>query len=286
MEPVAPGVALRALIRDGASSSPSADARAPVLLVHGLASNAHLWDGVGDLLAVSGHRVVAVDLRGHGGSSKPDHGYDFATVVADLMALIGALGLQRPIVAGQSWGGNVVVELAATNAEAVRAVVAVDGGFIELGDRFVTWDECREVLAPPRLAGASAEVVERWLREAHADWPETGVRGALANFEFRADGTVAPWLTFERHLMILEALWRHRPSQRYGHLDLPVLIVPADTGDVAWTRDKRSAVDAALEALPQGRARWFSPAHHDIHAQHPVELADVLLRFAEEIERR
>ena len=39
---------------------------------------------------------------------------------------------------------------------------------------------------------------------------------------------------------------------------------------------------AAVAALPNGRARWFSPAHHDIHAQHPVELANVLLDLARE----
>ncbi|MDQ1426431.1 MAG: lipase, partial [Acidimicrobiaceae bacterium] len=84
----------------------------PFLLVHGLASNARLWDGVADHLAAADHAVVTVDQRGHGQSSKPDHGYDFATVVADLVALIDALDLDRPIVAGQSWGGNVVLELA------------------------------------------------------------------------------------------------------------------------------------------------------------------------------
>ena len=57
---------------------------------------------------------------------------------------------------------------------------------------------------------------------------------------------------------------------------MPTLLVPADTGDEAWTRDKRSAVDAAIAALPDGRAHWFSPADHDIHAQYPTELADVL----------
>ena len=273
---VAPEVGLRTLGRglDGD--------RTPFLLVHGLASNARMWDGVAEVLAAAGHPAVAVDQRGHGRSSKPDHGYDFTTVVGDLVALVGELGWQRPIVVGQSWGGNVVVELAATHPDLVAGVVAVDGGFIELAERFDTWDECRSMLAPPHLVGTPAASMEKWIRNAHDGWPESGVIGAMANFEVRADGTIAPWLTFDRHMMILEALYHHRPSRRFGAITAPVLLVPADTGNVAWTHDKQVAVDEALARLANGRAHWFSPAHHDVHAQHPVELANVLIDFAEE----
>lgn len=259
--------------------------RVPFLLVHGLASNARMWDGVAADLAAAGHPVVAVDQRGHGRSDKPDHGYDFATVVGDLVALIEALGWRRPVVAGQSWGGNVVIELAATHPELLGAVAAVDGGFIELSGRFASWEECRDVLAPPRLLGTPAATVEGWMRSNHADWPETGIAGSMANFEILPDGTVAPWLTFERHLMILEALYLHRPSLRFPQVRVPALLVPADTGDVAWTHDKQVAVDEAIAALRHGRAHWFSPADHDVHAQHPAELARVLLDFAPEAVR-
>lgn len=276
---VAPNVSLRTLGRglEGGGR--------PFLLVHGLASNARMWDGVAEELARHGHPVVAVDQRGHGMSSKPDHGYDFATVVGDLLSVIDALGWFQPVIVGQSWGGNVVVELAATHPTSVAGVVAVDGGFIELADRFHTWDECRVTLAPPRLVGTPASTMERWIREAHADWPESGVIGSLANFEVRDDGTIAPWLSFDRHMMILESLYHHRPSQRYASIVAPALLVPADTGSVEWTHDKRVAVDAALARLSNGRARWFSPAHHDIHAQHPIELAEVLLDFVQEAVR-
>ncbi|MFM2182381.1 MAG: hypothetical protein RJB61_675 [Actinomycetota bacterium] len=274
---VEPGVDLRVLVRNPEASG------TPFVLVHGLASNAHLWDGVAESLASAGHPVASVDQRGHGQSSKPDHGYDFATVTADLVAVIAALGFRRPIVAGQSWGGNVVIELAATNPDSVAGVVAVDGGFIELGTRFADWDECRAVLTPPRLVGTPLAAIESHMRRAHPHWPESGIRGALANFDVRPDGTIAPWLTLDRHLMILKALFDHRPSALFPAITLPVLLVPADTGDVAWAHDKRTAVDDALAALPNGDAHWFSPADHDIHAQHPESLAEVLRSFAARI---
>ena len=49
--------------------------RRPFLLVHGLSSNARLWDGVGRRLAAAGHQVVAVDQRGHGRSEQVADGY-------------------------------------------------------------------------------------------------------------------------------------------------------------------------------------------------------------------
>jgi pimeloyl-ACP methyl ester carboxylesterase len=255
---------------------------APWLLVHGLASNARLWDGVAQHLAGLGHRVVAIDQRGHGRSSKPDDGYEMSTVADDLMLLIEALGWQRPGVAGQSWGGNVVLELAHRHPDAVAAIACVDGGFIDLGVRFPEWDDAATALAPPRLAGTPLDRITAWLETSAADWPAEGRAGTLANFEVRDDGTIAPWLTFDRHLTVLRGLWEHQPSSRYPYVSVPTLLIAADTGDVAWTHSKHEAVDAAIAALPRGRAEWFSPAHHDVHAQQPVEVGQLLHRAVTE----
>src|SRR3989441_2101183 len=122
---VAPGVALYVEQRSGDRAA------APFVLVHGLASNARLWDGVAEYLNGAGHTVVAIDQRGHGRSDAPEGGYNLDTAVADLLALIGALELERPVLAGQSWGGTVVLELAWRHPEAVRGIACVDGGIIE-----------------------------------------------------------------------------------------------------------------------------------------------------------
>jgi pimeloyl-ACP methyl ester carboxylesterase len=187
----------------------------PFLLVHGLASNARMWDGVGAALADQGYRAVAVDQRGHGRSSKPDDGYDFATLSDDLARVCEALDLDAAVVVGQSWGGNVVCEFAIRHPEICRGVVAVDGGIIELAATFPDWETCAARLAPPRLTGTSLARLEGIMRAAHPDWPETGIQGALACFEAFEDGTLRPWLTFERHMTILRELWEHRPPTRY-----------------------------------------------------------------------
>src|SRR5262245_5740144 len=88
------------------------EATPPILLVHGLASNARIWDLVAPLLARD-FRVAAIDQRGHGLTDKPADGYDFATIAGDLAGAIGALGWARTLVVGHSWGANVALQLAA-----------------------------------------------------------------------------------------------------------------------------------------------------------------------------
>lgn len=259
-----------------ASRWPGDEGRAPFVLVHGLASNLHLWDGVAERLAAAGHPVTAVDQRGHGRSDKPDSGYDLATVSDDLAALIDWLGYDRPVVTGQSWGGNVVVELAVRHPELTRGIVCVDGGWIDLQRSFPDWEACRAALTPPAIAGTPREAVEAMLRRTHPDWPETGIAGALACFAVGDDGTVAPHLALDNHLRILRNLWDERPTGRYPLVRVPVLLVPCDTGAAGWTAGKREAVAAAEAAIPTVRTQWFT-ADHDVHAQHPDQVADLLL---------
>src|SRR4029450_7159052 len=99
-----------------------------VVLLHGLASNARIWDGVAPRLAGAGLRVVAVDLRGHGDSDQPSDGYDFETVGRDLEAALDDLGLARPLLAGHSWGAGVALQYAAGRPGRQPGLGLVDGG--------------------------------------------------------------------------------------------------------------------------------------------------------------
>ena len=61
-----------------------------------------------------------------------------------------------------------------------------------------------------------------------------------------------------------------------------MLLVSADTGNAVWSDSKAAAVEAALTVLPRCRAEWFHGAHHDVHAQHPEEVASLLHRAVTE----
>ncbi|MBW3611709.1 MAG: alpha/beta hydrolase [Actinobacteria bacterium] len=267
---VADGVALHVERRPGDGLA--------FLLVHGLASNLHLWDGVAARLADLGHAVAAVDQRGHGRSDKPDDGYELTTVTDDLARLVDVLGFDRPVLVGQSWGANVVLEAAWRFPGLTRGVACVDGGWIELRRRFPDWQTCVEALAPPATAGRPATEIEGWLRRRHPDWTDTSIAGALNCFEHLPDGTVAPWLSLERHLAILAGLWEHSPTSRYPEVEVPVLLVPARSSsapDGSSGEDRRRQVEAAAASLPRCRVRWMS-GDHDLHAHHPEELATLL----------
>ncbi len=270
------GVVLRGAACGTGQSGP------PLLLVHGLASNARMWSGAARELEARGHRTVAMDLRGHGASDKPDRGYDFPTMVEDLRLVLDALAARdddwrRAVVVGQSMGGNLVLELAAAHPHALAAVVGVDGGMIELRETFANWDDCERELAPPDLTDRTPDELRAMLRAGSEDWPEEGIDGMMACFGVSAAGTVVPHLTRERHLLLLRELWERPPSRLYAGVTVPVLLLPADgTRQVPFSNNKRRDVQRALDALPRGCARWFSPADHDIHAQQPAALAEVL----------
>lgn len=275
------GTVLRALHRPGRPGG------TPVLLVHGLASNCRLWDGAARALSARDHDVVALDLRGHGRSDKPDHGYSVPEVAADVIDVIDRLGRdntpwQRPLVAGQSWGGNIVIEIAAHHADKVRGVVAVDGGTIELSRAFPEWEECSRALAPPRLAGMSAERLRGFVRGAHPDWSDEAINGTMENMEHFADGTIAPWLTFERHITVLRGLWEHSPTSLFPRITVPVLFTPAARNDDEMTKAKRESHRRALDTIPRCRVEWFEPADHDLHAQFPDRFADTVQRHMDD----
>jgi pimeloyl-ACP methyl ester carboxylesterase len=250
----------------------------PVLLLHGLASNRRTWDGVGDRLSDLGHPVAAVDQRGHGLSDKPETGYDFATLCRDQLRVMEALGWERPVVAGQSFGGNLVVELAHDHPDRVSAVAGVDGGLIEPARLWPEWEDCENALAPPDLTGTPAATVEQWFRRAHADWSGAGIEATMANLEVLPDGTVRARLAREHHMRLLRAMWEQRPAELVGDVQVPVLLVLADSGDHLSADRQRQA--ELVAALPHVRVEWFAPADHDVHVQHPNEVAALLHELA------
>src|SRR5258707_1726018 len=192
---VAPGSGVELSFREWDEPMPadSGPRRLPLLLLHGLASAAVIWDLTAPLLARE-RRVVALDQRGHGQSDKLDDGYDFATIVADALAAAEALEFgERFTVAGHSWGANVALELASAHPERVAALALVDGGFGMLRQRpGATWEEVSRNLAPPQFATTPAETNLGWMRSSIPRVRPVLSDLALSIFELRPDGPPGP----------------------------------------------------------------------------------------------
>lgn len=241
----------------------------PVVLVHGLASTSRLWDGVAEHLAATERRSVSVDLRGHGESDAPDGGYDTSTAADDLAALLPQVSDVPVTLAGQSWGGNVALEVAARRPDLVAGLALVDGGWIALSRRFASWDEAAGVLAPPAIDGLPWADFRVMVSESLVDFPADAVDAAASVVRVADDGTIRRRLTVERHMQILRSMWDDDPDQRYPLVRCPTVLMPATTGD-----GLPDEVARALDALPDVRLSVYPDAHHDIHLQWPVEVAD------------
>ena len=248
------------------------------LLYHGLSSNAATWDLVASRLERQGHRVLSVNQRGHGLSDKPDDGYDFSTLVEDVRQVIEVTGLSHVIIAGQSWGGNVALELAARYPGLALGYVFVDGGFLNLRKRG-TWEVVARELRPPDLAGISQTSVRQMIRTRHPAWYPDGVELTLKNFQILPDGTVRPWLTLDRHMAILKALYDQDVAGLFPRVEDPVLICAAADGS-EMMEGKAGLVALAGESIARSEVVWFEGTAHDIHVDRPEELVQHMIRFA------
>jgi pimeloyl-ACP methyl ester carboxylesterase len=100
-----------------------------VVLVHGLISDnlAGFYRGLAGPLSRAGADVILYDQRGHGRSGRPRDGYRLTDLVADLVALLAALGVDRPVhLVGNSYGGLVALRATLRHPELVAGLVLLD----------------------------------------------------------------------------------------------------------------------------------------------------------------
>jgi pimeloyl-ACP methyl ester carboxylesterase len=98
---------------------------APIVLLHGFTCAVGWWDRMLPHLARD-HRVVAVDLLGHGGSEKPDDGYSMESQARLVAAALRRLGVRDATVVGHSMGAVVATALAEATPERVAGIVVLD----------------------------------------------------------------------------------------------------------------------------------------------------------------
>lgn len=102
---------------------------APLVMLHGLFGSGAGWAPVADPLAAE-FDVVLPDARGHGDSDAPAAGYRYDDLADDVVGLVRALGLARPILVGHSMGGLTAAVVAARAPALLRGLVLVDPTFL------------------------------------------------------------------------------------------------------------------------------------------------------------
>ena len=264
----------------------------PVILVHGLASNARIWEKAAPFLVDAGMALYALDLRGHGLTDKPDGDYDFDTFSRDLTAFMDAMSLEKPLLVGHSWGAMLALDHAARFPLGPRSpagIVLVDGGMTQMDDvPGATWEQTSQRLAPPRLSGTTVEQFMAMVARGNETWKpdDQDLSIMLANFEVSKEETISPHLSFEHHMQILRSMWEYKTYEQFTRLRCPVLMVPAVPADShrpeqqAYLALKERGIQHAEAAINKLSVQHMYDTIHDIPLQRPKELSEVIIQFA------
>lgn len=222
----------------------------PLLLVHGWGGDSRAWSGV----TFARHRVITVDLRGHGRSPVLGHGYRPADYAGDLALLIDRLNLGPVAAVGHSMGGQIVAELALVRPELVSAVVAIDPAYGA--------DE------------AEAATFEERLAALRLDGPEAAVRQlALSPGAIRDQLLATPGHVLAESYAGMytdPGAFGARPAAaaRLAGLTQPLLCIRPTPGMAAW--------DTGL-SLPYGsRVVLWNGCGHFLHHERPAQFINLI----------
>ena len=236
----------------------------PVVLIHGLGSSGEDWEEQVEVLAER-HRVVTVDLRGHGESDRPPGPYSIEKFAADVAGVILQLGVGSVHVVGISLGGMVGFQLAVDRPSLVRSLVVINSGPKFPG---------RSIKG--RLALASRRMIIRFKGM-------NGMGRAVAKKLFpRKDQVHLRERFVERfsrndkrsYKATLRAIKHFDVLDRVSAIRCPVLVV---TGDRDYT--PVSAKAAFLPRIPDARLAVIQDSGHATPMDQPDRLNALLLEF-------
>lgn len=228
----------------------SARATRSVVLIHGITSSSLSWVRVAPALA-DRFRVVAVDLKGHGDSDRPESGYRLADQAGEVARLCQALGLTEPVVIGHSWGGAVALVLATSTSLAHRLVLedpAIGQRNVDSAERAARRDAYAATVGLTPEA-ASAQV----LANPAPGWTDADLVGKI-------DAVVKASPDAVRAVFDANGDWAlHDLLQR---LTCPTLLLRAPLARGGIVDDEATAL---AEANPHVRVVTVQQADHNIH---------------------
>lgn len=248
-----------------------------LLLLHGFTGSLHTWDPF--LPELARHfRVIAVDLPGHGGTDAPGdpERYRMERCIADLLAILDGLGVDRTAVLGYSMGGRVALHLAAAAPQRVEGLIVESGspGIADAAERAARIASDRALADFIEREGVAA-FVERWERlplfASQAGLPEP-VRASLRAQRLR-----------NRAAGLANSLWGMGAGvqpplhDRLADLTMPTLLIAGELDE----KYVRIVTDMAAH-MPNARTAVVPGAGHAVHLERPTEFLRVVTAFLRE----
>jgi 3-oxoadipate enol-lactonase len=146
------------------------DVAAPVVfMAHSILSASMMWKTQAELLAQRGWRVLRVDTRGHGASQAPAAPYAMADLVADTVAVLDALQIERVHYVGLSLGGMSGFGLGIQHADRLHSLCLCDTRADAPAAFAAPWDERIAIAQRQGCVALADSTIERWFGKAFVD---------------------------------------------------------------------------------------------------------------------
>jgi pimeloyl-ACP methyl ester carboxylesterase len=254
------------------------DAGAPIVLIHCYACSSRWWDGMLPLLNER-HRVIRIDLLGHGGSEKPSGGYSMEDQAGLVAEALNELGVQGAVVVGHSLGATVATALAEQSSELVDRVVdidqAPDGSF----------DEGFPLLARLAYVPVLGQLLNRVtpdiaIKKSYEEGfaPGYDIESGFENPDQVVDDFHAmTYTSFDQSADAEEDYSDEIPlDERLAAAAVPLLVI-FGADDQVYEEDEALT---AFEDVPGARTATVEDAGHSPNVEQPDDTARLILEFA------
>jgi pimeloyl-ACP methyl ester carboxylesterase len=245
----------------------------PIVLIHCFSCALDYWDGMRPALERE-HRVVAIDLRGHGGSEKPGSGYAMPEQASLVAEALRELEVSEAAVVGHSLGGAVTVALAESAPQLVDRVAIVDmppdNTYGDLG--FLASLAFVPVLGEALWTVKPDFSVRQGLEVAFA--PGFQVPDAFVD-----DVNRLTYTAYDESPTKTEDFLEERSlDRRMRATDKPLLVLMGAEEQVV--DDPRRALAQYAEAVPAAETHLIAGAGHSPNVEKPALSASLVLKFA------
>lgn len=241
-----------------------------VILLHGFTDSGLCWLRFANDLAAD-YDVLMADAVGHGRSGDLSHGFR-DRAVSDVLAVMAALGIERPALVGHSMGGGTAAGAAAAASGRIRALVLEDPG----------WRDTPLPIGDPALPGSNPYA--DWVREFKTLSPEARVAVAAAKQPNWAESELPPWIESKVQFDMAGFAYPRTPPSPWRELVpqivCPTLLVTADPARGAIITPAQAREIVGL--LRDGREVNIPDAGHNIRRDQYEPFREAVMAFLAE----